>query len=80
MRRVVDRRRAVIKELVDATSHFASDQSQAVGPQVRRRLEETLEAAVADEQSAAILWAGRLKRPAGLHRLRRRHRNHPAPF
>jgi len=60
MRRVVDRRRAMIKELVDATSQFASAESHAVGPQVRRRLEETLEAAVADERSAAFLWAGRL--------------------
>jgi hypothetical protein len=63
VRGVVDRRRAMIKELVDATSQFASDQGHAVGPQVRRQVEETLEAAVADEQSAAVLRAGCLSDP-----------------
>jgi hypothetical protein len=63
MRRIVDRRRAVIGELVATASAAARDAGHPVGSPVLRQLEETLEAAVADEGSAAALRGGRLSEP-----------------
>jgi hypothetical protein len=63
VRRVVDRRRQVINRLVEAASQRASDAGHSMGTQVQRQLEETLEAAVADGQSATVLRAGRLSGP-----------------
>jgi hypothetical protein len=63
VRRVAERRREVINELVEAASHRASEAGHSMGTQVQRQLEETLEAAVADDQSAAVLRAGRLSGP-----------------
>lgn len=63
MRRLVDRRRDVIKELVGAASRRAAEAGHSMASQVQRQLEETLEAAVADEDSAAALGAGRLSNP-----------------
>jgi hypothetical protein len=63
MRRVADRRRAVIKELVDAASQSASQVGHPMAPPVQRQLEETLEAAMVDDQSAGILRSGMLSGP-----------------
>jgi len=63
MRRLVDRRRDFIKELVGAASRRAAEAGHSMASQVQRQLEETLEAAVADEDSAAALGAGRLSNP-----------------
>ena len=63
MRRVADRRRELIRELVSAASQSAAEASHSMGPQVQRQLEQTLEAAVADDESAAILSSGRLSSP-----------------
>jgi hypothetical protein len=63
MRRVLDRRREIIKELVGAASQCVTETGQSMGPSVQRQLEETLEAAVADPESAAMLRAGTLNGP-----------------
>jgi hypothetical protein len=63
MRRVMDRRRALITDLVRAASDAADDAGQPFGTQVERQLEETLEAAVADDTMAAALLAGQLSEP-----------------
>lgn len=63
VRRMVDRRRTLIGALVAVASDAADDAGQAFGTQVQRQLEETLEAAVADEAMAAALRSGRLSEP-----------------
>ena len=63
MRRITDRRRALIRELVGAASQSAAQAGHSMGLQVQQQLEETLEAAVADDGSAALLRAGRLSSP-----------------
>ena len=63
MRRLAERRREVIGELVGVASRRAAEAGHSMGPQVQRQLEETLEAAVADEDSAVALRAGRLSNP-----------------
>ncbi len=63
MRRLVDRRRDVIKGLVGVASQRAAEAGHSMASQVQRHLEETLEAAVADEESAAALRTGRLSNP-----------------
>jgi len=63
MRRIVDRRRVLIGELVGTAAAVAGDAGTAFGSAVRRQLEETLEAAVADEGSGAALRRGHLSEP-----------------
>ena len=63
MRRVLDRRRDIIRDLVGAASQRATEAGHSMGPQVQRQLEDTLEAAVADPESAALLKAGTLTSP-----------------
>jgi hypothetical protein len=63
MRRVLDRRREIIKDLVGAASEGATEAGYSMGSQVQRQVEETLEAAVADPESAALLNAGTLSGP-----------------
>ncbi len=63
MRRLVDRRRHAIRELVGVASELAAGAGRPMGPQVQRQVEETLEAAVADEESAAAVRAGTLGNP-----------------
>jgi hypothetical protein len=63
MRRIVDRRRVLIGELVGTATAAAREAGAARGSAVRRQLEETLEAAVADEGSGAALRQGQLVEP-----------------
>jgi hypothetical protein len=63
MRRVQDRRREIIRDLVAAASQCATEAGHSMGSQVQRQLEDTLEAAVADPESAALLKAGTLSSP-----------------
>jgi hypothetical protein len=63
MRQVADRRRRLIGKLVEAASKSATEAGHSVGLQVQRLLEETLEAAVMDTESAASLRQGRLSAP-----------------
>ena len=63
MRRVAERRRQLVRELVGSASRSAVDAGHSMGSQVQRQLEETLEAAVADDESAAMLRTGRLSSP-----------------
>ena len=63
LRRLVDRRRALVRVLIDAASDSARDAGQSFTTRVERQLEETLEAAVADEAMAAVLRQGRLSEP-----------------
>ncbi len=63
MRRVAERRRALVRELVGVAARSAVDAGHSMGSQVQRQLEETLEAAVADDESAAMLRTGRLSSP-----------------
>ncbi len=63
MRRVSERRRELIRELVGSASESAVEAGHSMSPQVQRQLEETLEAAVADDESARILRDGRLSGP-----------------
>jgi hypothetical protein len=63
MRRVLDRRRAIIRALVASASQCATEAGLSLGPQVQRQVEDTLEAAVADPESAALLRAGTLSSP-----------------
>ena len=63
MRRLADRRRDVIRDLVGAASQQATEAGHSMASQVQRQVEETLEATVADEESAAAVRAGRLSNP-----------------
>lgn len=63
MRRLVDRRRTLIGDLVVVASEAADDAGQPFGTQVQRQLEETLEAAVADETMGAVLRSGLVSEP-----------------
>ncbi len=63
MRRVAERRRELIRQLVGSASRSAVDAGHSMGSHVQRQLEETLEAAVADDESAAMLRTGRLSSP-----------------
>jgi hypothetical protein len=63
MRRVLDRRREIIRDLVGVASQCATEAGHSVGLQVQRQVEDTLEAAVADPESAALLEAGTLSSP-----------------
>jgi hypothetical protein len=63
MRRLVERRRALIGDLVVVAADAADDAGQPFGTQVQRQLEETLEAAVADESMAAVLRSGLVSEP-----------------
>jgi len=63
MRQVADRRRRLIGKLVEAASKSATEAGHSIGPQGQRLLEETLEAAVVDPESAAALEEGRLSGP-----------------
>ncbi len=63
MRRVAERRRELIRQLVGSASRSAVDAGHSMGSHVQRQLEETLEAAVADDESAEILRTGRLSSP-----------------
>jgi hypothetical protein len=63
MRRLVDRRRTLIGDLVAVAADAADDAGQPFGTQVQRQLEETLEAAVADETLATVLRSGLMSGP-----------------
>jgi hypothetical protein len=63
MRRLVDRRRTLIGDLVAMAAHAADAAGQPFGTQVQRKLEDTLEAAVADEGMAAVLRSGLVTEP-----------------
>ena len=63
MRGLVERRRMLIDDLVSVASDTADDAGQPFGTQVQRQLEETLEAAVADENTATVLRSGILSAP-----------------
>ncbi len=63
MRRLADRRRDAIRDLVGAASQQAIEAGHSMASQVQRQVEETLEATVADEESAAAVRAGRLSNP-----------------
>jgi hypothetical protein len=63
MRRLVERRRALIGALVKGASVSAREGGHSFGPSVERQLAETLEATVADEAMAVVLKEGRLSEP-----------------
>ena len=63
VRRALDRRREIMRELVAAASKCATEAGHSMGTQVQRQLEETLEAAVVDAESAAMLRSGTLSGP-----------------
>ncbi len=63
MRTLTDRRRRIVGNLVDGAAGAARSAGYVLGPQSRRQLEETLEAAVAEEAAATALLAGRLHAP-----------------
>jgi hypothetical protein len=63
MRRVAERRRELTRQLVSSASRSAVDAGHSMGSHVQRQLEETLEAAVADDESAVMLRTGRLSSP-----------------
>lgn len=63
MRRLVEQRRTLIGDLVRSASAAARDGGHSFGPSVARQLEETLEAAVADETLAGALREGQLTEP-----------------
>jgi hypothetical protein len=44
MRRVVDRRREIVRDLVAAASQCVTETGHSMGPQVQRQVEDTLEA------------------------------------
>ena len=63
VRRLSDRRQELIRVLAGAASVFATEAGHALGPQVQRQLEGTLEAGVADEAAAAAIRGGALAGP-----------------
>lgn len=63
VRRVLDRRREIMRDLVATASQCATEAGHSMGSQVQRQLEETLEAAVVDAESAAMLRSGTLSSP-----------------
>ena len=62
MRRLAARRRELVDALLESAVKTAAS-GRALGPNLRRQLQQTLEAAVADEGSATELLAGRLSAP-----------------
>jgi hypothetical protein len=62
MRRLAARRRELVDALLERASETAAT-GRATGPNVRRQVQQSLEAAVADEASATALLAGRLSDP-----------------
>jgi hypothetical protein len=60
IRRLSARRQELVRQLTGAAAEEASATGHAFGAQHQRQLEETLEAAVADESAASALRAGRL--------------------
>jgi len=63
MKEIVERRRALIGDLVKSASEAAGASGHSFGSSVERQLEETLEAAVADPVLADALGQGRLTEP-----------------
>jgi hypothetical protein len=63
MRRLVEQRRGLIGDLVKSASTGAQESGHGFGSLVERQLEETLEAAVADETLGAVLGRGQLSEP-----------------
>ncbi|HTZ08128.1 MAG TPA: hypothetical protein VMB72_03590 [Acidimicrobiales bacterium] len=60
LRRVSAERRALVAGLVSSAAAMADRHGRSVSPEVLRQVEETLEAAVADEAVAAAVRRGRL--------------------
>ncbi len=71
MRRLGEKRRTLIADLVRSASASAKEGGRAIGSSVERQLEETLEAAVADDDLASVLRERTVVGTVALCRFRR---------